>query len=63
MTTRPANNPTMFSVYDDRECLGFVLCRRNAYEAFDRDEKSIGHFETAKEAAAAIMAQSSPESA
>jgi hypothetical protein len=45
----------MFSVYSGRECLGFVLCRGKAFEAFDRAEQSLGHFETAKEAASAVM--------
>jgi hypothetical protein len=39
----------MVSVYDDgRDCLGFILARgRVGFEAFDRDERSLGLFETA----------------
>ena len=56
MTAHPANSSAMFSVYDDRECLGFVLCRgKTGFEALDRAEKSIGTFETPREAASAIM--------
>jgi len=56
MTTRPANAPQMFSVFADGRCLGFVMCRGPCgHEAFDRDQKSLGVFETSREAATAIM--------
>jgi len=33
----------MLSVYDGRQCIGFVLARgRSGFEAFDADEKSLG---------------------
>jgi hypothetical protein len=47
--------PPMVSVYEGRECLGFILARGPAgYEAFDRDERSLGVFATQREAAAAL---------
>jgi hypothetical protein len=37
----------MLSVYDGRQCVGFVLERgRRGYEAFDAGERSLGMFET-----------------
>jgi len=55
MTARPAN-ASMFSVYDGQTCLGFILCRGGkGFEAFSADERSLGHFETAKEAESAVM--------
>ena len=45
----------MAYVYDARECLGFILARgKLGFEAFTRDEYSLGMFTTAKEAADAI---------
>ena len=56
-TMRPANNPAMFSVFDGRECLGFVYARgKGGFESFDASERSLGLFPSAKEAASAIMA-------
>jgi hypothetical protein len=35
----------MLSIYDGRQCVGFVLARgRAGYEAFNTDEKSLGTF-------------------
>jgi hypothetical protein len=43
-------------VYDGRTCLGFVLSRgRAGFEAFDREQNSLGMFPTQRAAAAAIM--------
>ena len=43
-------------VYDGRECLGFILNRgKLGFEAIDRDERSLGFFQTEREAATAIM--------
>jgi hypothetical protein len=40
-------------VYDDRECLGFILARgKLGFEAVDRDERSLGLFQTEREAVA-----------
>jgi hypothetical protein len=37
----------MLSVYDGRECVGFVLARgRRGFEAFTAAETSLGLFET-----------------
>jgi hypothetical protein len=43
-------------IYDGRECLGFVLSRgRSGFEAFDRDEHSLGLHPTAPAAANAVF--------
>jgi hypothetical protein len=43
-------------VYDGRECFGFILARgKLGFEAIDRDERSLGFFQTQREAATAIM--------
>ena len=44
----------MTTVYDGQTALGFIIKRRDKYEAFDRDEKSLGMFPTMKAAADAI---------
>jgi len=55
VTARPAP-AMMFSVYDGQTCLGFIFCRGSkGFEAFDRDEKSLGLFQAAKQAATAVM--------
>jgi hypothetical protein len=44
-------------VYAGRACLGFVLSRgRAGFEAFDRDERSLGLYPTAPAAANAVFA-------
>jgi hypothetical protein len=54
--TRTAS-PTMVSVYDGRECLGFVLSRGcRGFEAFRADEKSLGLFPNRRDAANAVSA-------
>ena len=46
----------LVSIYDGRECLGHVLSRGpKGFEAFDRDDKSVGLFPTAKQAANALL--------
>ena len=54
--------PAMLTVTDGRHVVGFLL-RRNwvrgyaiAWEAFDRDQRSLGVFGSEREAAAAIPA-------
>jgi hypothetical protein len=43
-------------VYDGRDCLGFILARgKVGFEAIDRDERSLGLFQTQREAANAVM--------
>ena len=45
----------MQSVYDGRECVGFIVSRgRLGYEAYTADERSLGLFPTTKLAADAI---------
>jgi hypothetical protein len=49
-------------VYDGRECRGFVLARgRLGFEAFDRDEHSLGLFKMAAQAANAVFDAASSE--
>jgi hypothetical protein len=51
------NSPPLVSVYDGRECIGFILARgRTGFEAFDRNERSAGLFPTQQAAAAALEA-------
>jgi hypothetical protein len=54
-TRAPEIKPTMLSVTDGTSCVGFVLNRgRDGYEAFNRDGKSIGKFQSQQEAVRAI---------
>jgi hypothetical protein len=49
------NATPMLSIFDGRECIGFVLARGVAgYEAFDRDGRSLGLFATRRAAADAL---------
>ena len=55
MTGRRTNMPTLLSVYDGRDCLGFILARgKLGYEAFDRDERTLGISRNYRDAANAI---------
>jgi hypothetical protein len=46
----------MVSVYDGRQCIGFVLARgKEGFEAFDAGERGLGTYRTEREAAAAVM--------
>jgi hypothetical protein len=50
------SEPSLVSVYSGQVCIGFVINRGAAgFEAFSADEKSLGLFQTQREAAAAIM--------
>jgi hypothetical protein len=54
MSTR-APSPTMLSVTDGRQTVGFILSRGpKGFEAFSADEKPLGLFTSAPEAANAI---------
>jgi hypothetical protein len=54
--TAPKSAPTLSYVYDGRTCLGHILARGKAgFEAFDRDDRSLGLFPTAKAAADALQ--------
>jgi hypothetical protein len=48
-------SPVMLTVFEGRELCGFILPRgRAGFEAFDREEISLGLFKTAPAAANAI---------
>ena len=49
-------------VYDGQQCLGHVLGRGpKGFEAFNRDDKSVGIFETQRQAAnALVVAEGAP---
>jgi hypothetical protein len=53
-----AASHAMVCVYDGRECVGFVLDRgrRQGFEAFGRNETSLGSFGTQGEAVDAVSA-------
>ena len=51
-----ASTAPLSYVYDGREAIGHVLWRgKLGHEAFDREEHSLGMFETAPEAANAVF--------
>jgi len=51
------NTAPLAFVYDGRACLGFVLSRgRAGFEAFDREERSVGLYPAAPAAANAVCA-------
>jgi len=51
-------------VYDGRACLGFILARGCAgFEAFDREERSLGLYPAALAAANAVCAAAENERA
>jgi hypothetical protein len=55
MSARPSITPLTY-VQAGRDCLGFILARgKLGFEAIDRDERSLGFFQTQREAATAIM--------
>jgi hypothetical protein len=61
MIARSATTP-MVSVYDGRACLGFILARgRAGFEAFDREERSLGLYPAAPAAANAVCAAAGNE--
>jgi hypothetical protein len=48
-------------VYDGQQCLGHILGRGpKGFEALDRDDKSVGLFRTAKQAANALVEKGAP---
>jgi hypothetical protein len=52
--TAPSSVP-MLSVYDGRDCIGFLLSRgKLGFEAFDSNQQTLGIFTSEKEAADAI---------
>jgi hypothetical protein len=59
MTAQPAS--TMANVFDDDgRYLGVMFARgKSGFEAFDANERSLGLFETAKQAAGALLIKES----
>jgi hypothetical protein len=59
VTTR---SPPLVYVTAGREAIGFVLARgRSGFEGFDRQERSLGLFKTAAQAANAVFDAASSE--
>jgi hypothetical protein len=54
--------PAMVSVFDGRECIGFVITRRHGFEAYTADERSLGIFPTMQDAADAVSNAKGPAS-
>jgi hypothetical protein len=51
----PGRTTPLLSVYDGRECIGFILHRGDiGAKAFTADERSIGMFRTEQDAATEI---------
>jgi hypothetical protein len=47
MTMRASTSSPLLSVYDGRQCVGFVLARgRRGFEAFAAGERSLGMLKT-----------------
>ena len=58
---KPQAAPRWQAVYIGQTCIGHILRRdRRGYEAFDRDEKSLGLFPDPKSAANAICGKPPP---
>jgi hypothetical protein len=54
--SKPAAAPMASVFNDDGRCLGFALQRRLAgFKALDRDDNSLGMFETPRQAANALL--------
>jgi hypothetical protein len=48
--------PDVFVVHNGQQCIGFVIARAcQGHEAFDRQERSLGLFKTAAQAANAVF--------
>jgi hypothetical protein len=55
LTTKSGFHPQWMSVYAGQLCIGHVMHRgRGSFEAFDRDDGSLGTFPTVQEAAGAV---------
>jgi hypothetical protein len=58
---RRHERPHDLSAYDGSHCLGFVLARgKVGFEAFDRDERSLGVVPTQEKAIGALHAEVTP---
>jgi hypothetical protein len=54
----------MMIVFDGTRCRGFIIrCGREGFEAIDADDRSLGKFPTAIEAAAAVERAAAPDCA
>jgi hypothetical protein len=57
-TSTPA---PMMIVLDGNRCLGFIIaCGREGFEAIDADDRNVGKFRTANEAADAVRRATPP---
>jgi hypothetical protein len=57
MNPKTFSTNTPLSVYDGRQCIGFILPGgKVGFEAFDYDEQSTGLFRTQQDAIAALLA-------
>jgi hypothetical protein len=45
----------MRGVYRGTRCVGFVLSHARGFEGFDRDNRSVGSFEKARDAISAVL--------
>jgi hypothetical protein len=60
MTKRAPATP-LLSVYDGRQCIGFVLSRgRQGFEAVRADDQSLGIFPDKRAAVERLMKESAP---
>ena len=53
-----ADVSAMISVISNRGCVGFVIRRRHEFEGFDRDQKTLGLFDSEHDAIDAILRHS-----
>jgi hypothetical protein len=61
MSKNITDKPTLASVFDGRICLGHVLNRGVAgWEGFTADDRSVGLFSTARQAANALFDEAQP---
>jgi hypothetical protein len=51
--TAPATS--LIPIVVDGHCIGHLIGRRSGFEAFDREDRSLGTFQIAKLAAAAVV--------
>jgi hypothetical protein len=57
------NSPatSLIPIVVDGVCLGHLIGSRSGFEAFDREDRSLGTFPIAKEAAAAVVGAANGE--
>jgi hypothetical protein len=54
---------SLIPIVVDGYCIGHLIGRRSGFEAFDREDRSLGTFQIAKEAAAAVVDAANSEGA